>query len=288
VLFGIHEIPRHIEMVLSANALTLASDTRLGGLDFLATLGTTTLAAGIDDLPRSVTFSWGSGGMTPSLPAGDAIGRAYVFLSRPGLSFEVDLVHLPPSVISWSNAGVNLGPVGDRIGSARIQLAVSDLQFLLLAAGIPGVNTAWSTAGGSFSTNGVLDSVSIQLAKGPVGAPTVSLYTAITSVPPVTASWSQSTMSFGLPGASKIASFVFQFTASDLLIYLGATGIPSATFTMNTGGWSLNAPNALDAITIILAKAYAIARARARHVRAERQSQSPAKLDILPAQPSNE
>lgn len=36
-------------------------------------------------------------------------------------------------------------------------------------------------------------------------------------------------------------------------------------------------------IAIILAKAYAIARARARQVRAERPSQSPAKLDMLPA-----
>jgi hypothetical protein len=45
-------------------------------------------------------------------------------------------------------------------------------------------------------------------------------------------------------------------------------------------------PTAEDAedIAIILAKAYAIARVRARQVRAERQSQSPAKLDILPVQ----
>lgn len=254
VRFALHEIPRHFELVLGASSMTLATDTRFGGIDLIAALGSTTLAAGLLDLPTSVTLTWGAGGVTPSLPAGDAIGRAYLFLSRPGLAFELDLVDLPPSVISWSAGAVSLGPVGDRIGSVRVQLAVSDLQFLLLASGVPGVGATWSTAGGTFTTSGTLDAARVQLAKGPVGAPAVSLLADLQGVPPVAASWSQGSMGFGLAGASKIASLTFQFTAGDVLIYLGATGIPSATFTMGTGGWSLSAPHTLGAITLVLAK----------------------------------
>lgn len=253
-LLAIESIPKHIELLLAQNDLTLSTDTRLGGLTFAAEVGTTTIGAGILDLPRTLNLAWGTGGVTPSMPAGDAIGRAYLFVSQPGLAFNFDIVHLPPSVLSWNANSFSFGPTGDRIGSAIVQLAVSDLQFVVSAVGIPGVTLGWNTAGGSLVTNGVLDSVTVSLAKGPVGAPTVSFLASIVGVPRVSANWNANSMGLTLLSPGKIQSMTFQFSAGDLLLYLGATGVPTTTFTMSGGGLTASAPSGLDLITLVLAK----------------------------------
>lgn len=253
-LMAIQSIPKHIEMLLAQNGLTLSTDTRLGGLTFVAEVGATTIGAGILDLPRTLTLGWGAGGVTPSMPAGDAIGRAYLFVSQPGLSFAFDIHHLPPSVLSWNASSFSFGPVGDRIGSAVVQLAVSDLQLLVSATSIPGVTLSWNTAGGSLSTTDTLGGVSVSIAKGPVGAPTVSLLASLVGVPRLNANWNANSLGIALLGAGKIQSMTFQFEAGDLLLYLGASGVPSTTFTMSGGGFTASAPNGIDLITLVLAK----------------------------------
>lgn len=256
LLFTISQIPKHIEAVFQAGQLTLSTDTRLGGLSIAATIGDTTISAGIQDLPRTLTMTWGTGGLTPSMPAGDAIGRLYLFVSKPGLQFFVDLVHIPPTVISWNAGAISLGPVGDRIGRATVQLFVSDLSLSMNAVGIPGVTLTFGTGGGTISTNNVLDSITLTLMKGPWWAPQVYLYAGLVYVPRITAgTWSNGGLGLTFsPSTAKITSATFDFRALDLRLYAQATGIPTLSLSTSGGGFSLNAPNGLDSLTLIAAK----------------------------------
>ncbi|HUR69501.1 MAG TPA: hypothetical protein VM370_09670 [Candidatus Thermoplasmatota archaeon] len=254
-LFSILQIPKHVQLTLAASQMVLSTDTRLGGLTFDAALGTTTLGAGLLDLPKTLTLTWGNGGVTPAMPANDAIGRVYFFVSKPGLAFDLDIVHLPPSVLTWSSSSFAFGPAGtDRIGSAIVQLIVGDLQFVTQANGIPGMSASWSTAGGALSTTGTLDGVSISLTKGTITAPTVQLTTSLVGVPKLTASWATNAMGLTLLAPGKITSLGFTFRASDLLLSLSAQGVPTTTLTMGTGGFTVSAPGAIDLITLVLAK----------------------------------
>ncbi len=260
ILFYVRGIPEDVVMEFTRDGMDLVMSDRLDAIGMAATLRDTTIAAFAESIPSEIHFGWGEGGMNPGIPAGDAIGRVFASVSRPGLGFFADIHHLPPTSFSWESGAMDVDLSGDRIGSVVLQLVLSNadvsknLQLLFQAHDIPGVAATWGAAGGTLATSGALGGASFLLAQGPSWRPTVSLQAQIENVPQITgASWTSSSFDLPLSGG-RIGLIGFQFNAADMVISLTAKGVPGLHMGWTDAGGQLSTDGTLDEITAYFRK----------------------------------
>ncbi len=260
ILFFVRGIPEDVVMDFTRDGMDLVMSDRLDAIGMAAKLRDTTITAFAESIPSELHFGWGEGGMNPGIPAGDAIGRVYAGISRPGFAFFADIFHLPPVSFSWGSGAMEVDLSGDRIGSVDLQLVLSDadpsknLQLLFQAHAIPGVAATWNGAGGSLGTSDALGGALLRLTQGFAWNPTLSLQLEIRDVPRITgASWTPNSFDLPLSGG-QIGLVSFQFNTRDIVLFLAAEGVPGLHMTWGDAGGQLSTDGALDRLTAYFRK----------------------------------
>ncbi|MGB0651747.1 MAG: hypothetical protein ACPGQL_00970 [Thermoplasmatota archaeon] len=261
ILFFVHGLPETVTMEFTRAGMDLIMSDRIDAIGMIAELADTTITAIAESIPSELHFGWDNGGMDPGIPAGDAIGRVYAAVSRPGFSFFVDIEHLPPVQFAWSDGSLDLDMSGDKIGSIEMQLLLNPagnpagrLQLLALAEEIPGVHANWDPLGGEFGTDGSLGGITLKIVLGPTAAPSLTMIFEILDVPQIDgASWEDGRFDLPLVGG-RIGSVTFQFIAGDMDLFLQALGVPGLSAQWDDAGGSLSSDGPLDKITAYFAK----------------------------------